>query len=134
VTGVIAVGASTNTDGLATFSSVGPSVTGLIKPDIAAPGNPVRSAYHTSDNAYTSMSGTSMAAPHVAGVVGLLVSAKGKLTYAEVERFLYQNTDRNTLIGPGRHCGGIQETTFPNNAFGWGRVNALRAVQAARSS
>jgi subtilisin family serine protease len=131
--GVIGVGATTFTDSLASFSSVGPSVTGLVKPDISAPGNNVRSAYHTADDAYTAMSGTSMAAPHVAGVVGLLAAELRDLPYADVEKFLYQNTDRN-LVQTGRNCGGISETTFPNNAFGWGRVNAFKAVQALQAS
>lgn len=133
VTGVIAVGASTFTDSLASFSSVGPSVTGLVKPDIAAPGQDIRSAYHTGDQAYTSMSGTSMAAPHVAGVVGLLAAENRNLAYSDVEKFLYQNTDRN-IVQTGRNCGGISETTFPNNAFGWGRLNAFKAVQALQNS
>jgi subtilisin family serine protease len=133
VTGVIGVGATTFADGLASFSSVGPSLTGLVKPDIAAPGNQVRSAYHTADDAYTEMSGTSMAAPHVSGVVGLMASETWPLTYADVERFLYQNTDRN-VVQTGRNCGGISETTFPNNAFGWGRLNAFKTIQALQNA
>jgi subtilisin family serine protease len=135
LSGVIGVGASTFTDSLAEFSSVGPSVTGLIKPDIAAPGQNVRSAHHGSDNAYVEGSGTSMAAPHVTGVVGLMAAENPSvdIPYADVQKFLYQNTDRN-LVETGKSCGGIPETTFPNNAFGWGRINAFKSLLAFQNS
>ena len=67
---------------LAGFSSRGPvTVDGSnrIKPDIAAPGNPNRSSVSTSDSAYASFSGTSMAGPHVVGVIALLWQAKPAL-------------------------------------------------------
>jgi subtilisin family serine protease len=129
---VIAVGATTIDDSITASSSMGPSVTGLIKPDIVAPGQAIRSASNAADDAYNTFSGTSMAAPHVAGVIGLLAVAKPDLdlTYERAERFLYPTTERQ-LQGPGSNCGGIPENVFPNNAFGWGRLNALRAVQAA---
>jgi subtilisin family serine protease len=129
VSDVIGVGASTFADGLASFSSVGPSVTGLVKPDIAAPGQNIRSAYNSGDASYSALSGTSMAAPHIAGVVGLMAAKNPNLTYAQVKAALYNQTDRN-LQQTGRNCGGVPETTFPNNAFGWGRVNALKSVTA----
>lgn len=58
---VIGVGATTNTDSIASFSSVGPSVRRIMKPDVTAPGANILSASHTSDNGYRALSGTSMA-------------------------------------------------------------------------
>ena len=69
---------NTGTDNIAVFSSRGPVIvdgSGRIKPDITAPGNPVRSSYNASDTAYTFMQGTSMATPHVSGAIALLWSA-----------------------------------------------------------
>ncbi len=64
---VVAVAATTRTDGLASYSSYG---YGFV--DLAAPGSDIQSALNFSDTAYGSKSGTSMATPHVAGVLALL--------------------------------------------------------------
>jgi hypothetical protein len=58
---VIGVGATMTGDNIATFSSVGPDIWGRMKPDVTAPGGAVVSASHTSDTAYRTLSGTSMA-------------------------------------------------------------------------
>src|SRR5437763_7742542 len=76
------VGAYDINNQLASFSSRGPSTyytPNLLKPNISAPGVTVRSAYYSSDTSYTSLSGTSMAGPHVVGVVALLWSAHPEL-------------------------------------------------------
>jgi subtilisin family serine protease len=127
--GVLGIGATTATDAIASFSSRGPSSFSTQKPDISAPGNAVRSAGHTSDTAYTSMSGTSMACPHVAGVVSLIKGRNNGASYATVKQVLESTSDRN-LVSGSQTCSGVPDTQFPNYTFGFGRVNALSAVQA----
>ncbi|EQC36423.1 hypothetical protein SDRG_05880, partial [Saprolegnia diclina VS20] len=156
---VISVGAlgSWTTDSpndLAFFSSKGPTkYTGadgkprdLIKPDIAAPGFFTRSVDISKFNAYTKMAGTSMAAPHVAGVVGLLKSAKADLTYEEVyayvTKYAYTKTltpEPATWVGkanatlPGApNCGGVSDASFPNNRYGFGRVDVANMFEGGK--
>lgn len=65
---VVGVGATTSDDELASFSSTGSEV------DLVAPGADIRSTYLSLTDTYQSLSGTSMACPHVAGVGGLLMA------------------------------------------------------------
>jgi subtilisin family serine protease len=127
--GVIAVGATTSSDSIASFSSRGPSNFNTQKPDVSAPGNPVRSAGHSSDTAYVSMSGTSMACPHVAGVVGLMKAKNSSASYATIKAALQNTCDKNLSFG-SQTCSSIPEREFPNYTFGHGRVNANNAVRA----
>jgi subtilisin family serine protease len=55
---VIGVGSTTSDDGLSSFSSVGPTIDGRMKPDISAPGSNVLSAYNSGDSDYRALSGT----------------------------------------------------------------------------
>jgi subtilisin family serine protease len=126
---VIAVGATTSTDAIASFSSRGPANSGIQKPQVSAPGNSVRSAGHTSDTAFATMSGTSMACPHVAGLVGLLRSGNQNLSYDRIKNILQDNADRN-LSFSGQVCSNVGDSTWPNYTFGYGRINALRSVNA----
>ncbi|RLT36576.1 MAG: hypothetical protein DWI57_14640 [Chloroflexi bacterium] len=119
----IAVGASTDSDGIANFSSRGPTVDGRVKPDISAPGTKIIAARATGtamgtplDDNYTSAQGTSMATPHVAGLCALILKANPRLTPAEVKRIL-----RDTSIN----------LNLDANSQGQGRVDALAAVTAA---
>jgi subtilisin family serine protease len=124
---VYTVGASTRTNTLAVFSSRGPAQAGtqtLIKPNIVAPGDGVRSSYP--GNQYAVLSGTSMAAPHIAGVIALIYNLKPQLI-GDV-----QGTE--DLINQTAHHINSSECsssgTFPNNLWGYGLVNALAAVRA----
>lgn len=110
-------------DSIASFSSRGTG-TSLLKPDITAPGMYVKSSIPGSG--YIEASGTSMASPHIVGVIALLWSAnpamRGELQLTE---------DILNLAAVDRYstqCGD-PSGTVPNNVYGWGRVDALAAVQ-----
>jgi subtilisin family serine protease len=125
------IGATDIGNGIAGFSSRGPSsFTNRLKPDVVAPGVSVRSSLLNATNAYGTLSGTSMAAPHVAGVVALLWSAqpnlRGKID--ETEALLRQTA---TPITTTQQCGNVDAGATPNNTFGYGLINAQAAVQAA---
>ena len=122
---------SGSTNALQSFSSRG-SVTsdgsGRMKPDLSAPGASVRSSLRTSDTAYGTMSGTSMAGPHVVGTVALLWSARSKLVrdIPRTEWLLTRSANPAvTVASNAAGCGGI--ASVPNNHFGWGRVAVLAA-------
>ena len=127
---------SGTTNALSSFSSRGAVTSDFsnrMKPDISAPGSSVRSTLRTStgtgaDVSYGNMSGTSMAGPHVVGVVALLWSAKPTLV-RDMPRTKYLLTRSAnpavTVPNNAAGCGGI--ATVPNNHFGWGRVDALAA-------
>ena len=113
----LAVGATDADDEIADFSSRGPSHWGEIKPEISAPGVSIRSALP--GGAYGSKQGTSMAAPHVAGVIALILQADASLTITAVEEALISTAMPLPAAG-----------SVPNNDYGWGRVDAYGAVMA----
>jgi serine protease AprX len=118
---------------LAGFSSRGPVTadgSNRTKPEIVAPGVNVRSAVRTSDVAYSSLSGTSMAGPHVVGVVALLWSARPDLVrnIAATKQVLTSSANPS-VTGGGTGCGG--SSVVPNNNFGWGLVDALAAYNGS---
>uniref|UniRef100_K3XAI3 subtilisin n=1 Tax=Globisporangium ultimum (strain ATCC 200006 / CBS 805.95 / DAOM BR144) TaxID=431595 RepID=K3XAI3_GLOUD len=119
------------TDALASYSSKGPATSGLLKPDVSAPGSSVRSAWYTSTTAYNTISGTSMATPHVTGVIALLLKAKPTLTYAQVKKAITAGVDTTTLASTGYTCGSTADGKFPNNQYGYGRVNAVKVLAAS---
>lgn len=103
---------------LATFSSRGPTEDGRVKPDLAAPGVSIDAAQADTKDGYTSLSGTSMAAPFAAGTVALLLDANPGLSPDEVRERLKGTTEDWGLQGP-------------NVDYGWGRIQAARAVAQA---
>ena len=120
------VGATGSSDNIASFSSRGPSVhTNLLKPDISAPGQGIRSS--VPGVGYDYMSGTSMAAPHVSGLVALLLSARPYLTgqVEVIETRIEQNALPLTTL---ENCGGVPGDQIPNNTYGWGRIDALKTI------
>ncbi len=129
-------GAIDSADTLASFSSRGPvTVDGSNrrKPDISAPGVNVRSSYVSSDISYANLSGTSMAGPHVVGVVALLWSAHPELSrmITETKNLLENTANPGVIVSPAQSCGGTPSSQIPNSSFGYGRVDALAAVNGA---
>jgi subtilisin family serine protease len=125
------VGATDSYDDIAFFSSRGPVTidgSNRLKPDISAPGVDIRSS--TRDGGYQGgWDGTSMAGPHVAGLVALVLSAKPELEgdVDAVENVIEQSAVALTTT---QGCGGDAGDAIPNNVFGWGRIDALAAINS----
>ncbi len=125
------VAATFSNDHLAEFSSRGPvTVDGSnrLKPDITAPGVSIRSTTRNGDY-QGGWQGTSMAAPHVAGQVALLLSAAPYLA-GDVDKIeeIIQNTAVPLTTSDG--CGGDSDTDVPNHSFGWGRIDVPSSFTA----
>ncbi|MDZ4811725.1 MAG: S8 family serine peptidase [Pseudomonadota bacterium] len=112
-------------DGLIWHSSRGPNKTydGVLKPGVAAPGTGILAASNV-QNLYSIKSGTSMAAPHVAGAAALLLAAHPTWTVAQVDSALL-GTASNTVV----HAAGRARARF--NEGGAGRVQLPLAVRSA---
>ncbi|GAA0460401.1 hypothetical protein Ade02nite_14670 [Paractinoplanes deccanensis] len=124
LTGNYSVGAYGVDNTIAEFSSRGAGQNGELKPNIAAPGVNVRSSWP--GNGYNAISGTSMAAPHLAGAIALLWSAAPALAgdVAGTKALL----DDTATDSEATQCGG---TADDNNVFGEGRLDALALLAAA---
>ncbi|HHB89988.1 MAG TPA: hypothetical protein ENK60_01615 [Anaerolineae bacterium] len=123
---VITIGASTDDDKVASFSSRGPTSDGRVKPDVVLPGVNIIAARAKGtslgsgqiDEFYTSLSGTSMATPHASGVVALLLAANPSLTPRQIKEVL-----KSTAVDLGENM----------NSQGAGRVDAFAAWEMAKS-
>jgi subtilisin family serine protease len=91
----ITVGATQSNDAAASFSNYGTCV------DILAPGVSITSAWHTSDSATNTISGTSMASPHVAGAAALVLSANASWTPQQVRDYLVSNSTPDVISNVG---------------------------------
>jgi subtilisin family serine protease len=114
-----AVGATTDQDTIASFSSRGPVTWDgkkYVKPDVSAPGENVTSAKN--GGGYNTISGTSMACPHVAGMIALMLQASPGAGIDQMRDLLEKTSDE--FGEPGK-----------DNVFGSGRVNTLKAGQIA---
>jgi subtilisin family serine protease len=132
LSGVVSIGATDEADTIATFSSPGPVTwsgispfndysypPGLTRPDVSAPGVNIKSCSYT--GGYTLMDGTSMATPHVAGAVCLMLSKNPELSPAVVDSILEITA---VDLGPAGK----------DNDFGAGRIDALAAVNYVTGS
>jgi len=125
----ITVGNVNNNGNRAISSSRGPTGDGRIKPDVMAPGTGIVSVQRNTGNGYTSMSGTSMSAPHVAGMAALMLQANPALApdadpaHDYIKQIMHETS---------RHEWGNSPDPFepysPNNQYGWGTVDAPGAV------
>jgi subtilisin family serine protease len=118
--------------GISSFSSLGPTRDGRIKPDVAAPGSLIYSARSQEavfepiqivDDNYVIMRGTSMAAPHVAGIAALVWESNPNLTGAQMRERLRRTAEPVLVDGAS-----------PNTAWGFGKVDAFRAVSESVAS
>ena len=110
---VITAGAVNSSGIRASFSSVGNTVDGRIKPDVMAPGVNIRVASSVNDTGYGSVNGTSFSCPLTAGVAAQLLSHNPLLTPIEIRDAL-----RNTA----------SNNNNPNREYGWGIIDALASL------
>ncbi len=89
------VGSTTSSDSRSNFSNFGSCV------NIFAPGSSIRSTWHTSNTATNTISGTSMAAPHVAGVVAMWLSVNPGASPSQIRNAIYDRATTNRLSGIG---------------------------------
>jgi len=117
-------------------SGRGPAPDGNIKPDFVAPAVSIRSVLSAADSgrdAYTRMTGTSMATPHIAGALALLSTLPnaytndGDIILAAMKATTIQDLKKPSL--PPSTCGDTPYNIFPNNIYGWGLPDVCGAAK-----
>lgn len=128
-------GGSSVPQAISSFSSLGPTRDGRLKPDITAPGQYIFSTRSfdapssnydgivSGNSNYAILRGTSMATPHVTGIAALIWQSNPALTGAQMRERI-----RRTANAP------TDGSTTPNNTWGYGKVNALAAVRNSVAS
>ncbi|MGE3974164.1 MAG: S8 family serine peptidase [Bdellovibrionales bacterium] len=117
---------------IASFSSRGPSMfDGMLGPDVVAPGVNIMSAVPGKIYQKAGWSGTSMAGPHVVGVVALLWSAVPEFI-GKIDMTIDMIEKTATPLKSTQTCGGVPGTMIPNNTYGYGVINILAAVKKAK--
>ncbi len=116
---VLTVGALQVNGERASFSGVGPTADGRIKPDVMAPGSNIWVAGAESDNEYLAVAGTSFACPLVAGVAAQLMQANPNLTAVQVRDLLRDTAD---------------DFDRPNSQIGYGAIDGFSALTAISGS
>ncbi len=111
--GAFAIGAIAEDESVAYFSSRGPSPWGEVKPYVVAPGVHILSALP--GGRYAAWNGTSMATPHVSGLVALMRAVSPTIEVASIAEI---------ITGTARPL----SLTLPNNESGWGLIDAVAAV------
>lgn len=120
---------------IADFSSRGPTRDGRTKPDVSAPGlfiaaarsSDVPQSENDPDQYHRVLAGTSMATPHIAGVVALMLQYKPSLTSREVKSLLVEGTNLDDLTG-------FIDASEGSNEWGWGKADARTATSLFRVS
>ncbi|MER7487047.1 S8 family peptidase [Streptomyces sp. NPDC126497] len=95
VTEALTVGATTSTDARAGYSNHGSVL------DLFAPGSSITAGWHTGDSATSTISGTSMATPHVAGAAAVYLAGHTSATPAQVASALVSGATTGKVTGPG---------------------------------
>ena len=127
------IGATNSVDAIAGFSSRGHVTidgSGRLKPNVCGPGVSVFSCVR--NGGFDTYSGTSMAGPHVAGAVALIISANPNLA-GEVDQIEAILEETAVHITSTQTCGSVNGVEIPNATFGWGRIDALAAVKRAQA-
>lgn len=126
------VGSFASNDSISYFSSSGPVYNyykdTLIKPDVCAPGSEVFSKIHTGE--FVAWSGTSMAGPHVAGLIALIINANPALdgNVDKIEEIIrLSSRPAESLL----ECTGAISSSRPNHVYGYGRILAPEAIRLA---
>jgi subtilisin family serine protease len=129
----ISVGSTNSLNYASIFSSRGPVTadgSGRLKPEVMAPGENIRGAIPYNNMYQGYWSGTSMAAPHIAGAVAILWQAKPAKYKHNIAATLSVLEQTATHLRSTQSCGSFNGQAIPNAVFGYGLLNILSAVQA----